>query len=189
MKNKELLKKIGEIVFVALLSVAGIYFLGQRFYQSREIPSEKALTITLDESTLEFDQGRLVATTSTPITDGIMIPATNTFSALVYAPKVIVTDGIFYKKKLHSFSYTSHGPQMLEIAGGCTDVYYTTLIFSVNDDYTKNPSSARYNQAEICPKSKSFDKLIDLSKLNLPEGKYYFFVADQGTNKPWYNPR
>lgn len=189
MDKKALFKKVAEITLVGLLSVLGIYVLADRYYDARTIPSAEDTFSSMEPVTLEFADGRLVATTSEPLTSGVVIPATTDIPPLVYAPKILVAEGTYFKKKLHGFSYTDHGPQMLEIAGKCVDAYYAVLIFSVSDDYTKNPSSAKYNQAQVCPKTKTFDRLIDLSSINLSDGKYYFFVADQGVNTPWYNPR
>ncbi len=86
-------------------------------------------------------------------------------------------------------STNSNQQKFLQIQTQCHDAYYTVLIFSSSDDYRQNPGSAKYNRAFACQKGQEIEHLVDLTGLNLADGKYYYFAADQGDKGSWYNPR
>lgn len=71
----------------------------------------------------------------------------------------------------------------------CADDFYAVLIFSQGDDYRHRSSAAKYNKAFPCQINEEIKHEINLAELNLPPGKYYYFVADQGKEGGWYNPR
>lgn len=86
-----------------------------------------------------------------------------------------------------TFSYPEK--KSLEIKTKCADAYYAILIFSQAEDYRQNPASAKFNKALPCQLGEKIEYQIDLTTLNLTQGKYYYFVADQGKVGNWYNPR
>lgn len=90
--------------------------------------------------------------------------------------------------KFSSFTYTKSKPQTIKIQTKCADDYYAVLIFKSTDDYRQNPASAKFNRAFPCQPGQIITKEIDLSSLNLADGVYYYFVADQGREGGWYNP-
>lgn len=71
----------------------------------------------------------------------------------------------------------------------CADILYTTLIFPAGSDYRYSPRTAVYNTATSCEKGKTIDIFIREAELNIPDGKYYLIVADQGAEGTWYNAR
>ncbi len=180
------LSKISVIIVLATLSITGLVFLGIR-YTSSDVSLDTPIA-TVDSETVVFPQG---TSTVAQAADHVVIPADplSTSGGFVYAPRLLVSEGTYFKKKFYGFTYDSDGPQIFDVAGSCTDAYYAILVFSATDNYADRPTSAKYNQAERCPPSKRFEKTVNLSGLNLPDGKYYFFVADQGTTRSWYNPR
>ncbi len=91
-----------------------------------------------------------------------------------------------------SFSYNpldQNGKKTLDLEIECQDAYYAVLIFNIKDDYRQNSGAARFNQAAPCQIGEKIERSIDLEKLNLSAGKYYYIVADQGLTGSWYNPR
>lgn len=87
------------------------------------------------------------------------------------------------------FSYFDASQKVLPIFGPCRDAYYAVIIYPISVDYRDNPAGARYNTAKPCKKGTTFNEQIDLTALNLADGKYYYIVADQGNEGIWYNPR
>jgi hypothetical protein len=69
--------------------------------------------------------------------------------------------------------------------GSCSLKYFVILGYRNADDYIKNPSNFIYNKAFECKNSKFYYELNDLPR-NLPEGIYYFLVAEQNENSLWY---
>lgn len=88
-----------------------------------------------------------------------------------------------------SFDYESIQGKIISISGTCSDKYYALLVFKENDDYRKDPAKAFFNKAYPCPPAASFSATVDLRDFNLPSGRYYLFVADEGERGSWYNPR
>jgi len=89
--------------------------------------------------------------------------------------------------KFNTFSYPQ--TKSLKTKTLCADTYLTVLIFNLKDDYRQNPGAAKFNSAFPCRKGEEFIKIIDLEKINLSQGKYYYIIADQGSTGSWYNPR
>jgi hypothetical protein len=72
----------------------------------------------------------------------------------------------------------------------CSDKYITILVFPRDTDYRQDPSRAVINKAFECPWQKKFSYEFSFADLkNLPHGRYYGFLADQGEVGLWYNPR
>lgn len=88
-----------------------------------------------------------------------------------------------------SFNYDASVGKIVSVFGTCRDSYYAILVFEEGRDYRKEPSASRYNSAFPCPSGGKFSAEINLKEANLPSGKYYMFVADQGNTGSWYNPR
>ncbi len=92
--------------------------------------------------------------------------------------------------KFHSFVYDQlSSVKTLKIQDECQNAYLTVLIFSKNDDYRIHPASAKFNRAFECSLGQIFSQEINLTSLNLLAGNYYYFLADQGQEGSWYNPR
>lgn len=92
-------------------------------------------------------------------------------------------------EKFKTFFYDSKIGKVIEIAGTCSDFYYTIVVFKSTNDYKTNPAMAKVNNAFECPASHIFKTSLNLRDFNLAAGEYYFFVADQGKTGTWYNPR
>ncbi len=88
-----------------------------------------------------------------------------------------------------SFTYDASVGKKISVSGNCSDEYYILLVFSSAVDYRKNPSAALANKGFECPKSKLFNIEMNLQEINLRNGSYYVFIADQGSKGSWYNPR
>ncbi len=88
-----------------------------------------------------------------------------------------------------SFTYDAKVGKIVSLSGNCSDKYYAVLIFDSSVDYRKDPNAARSNRAFECPATKLFNTEINLKDLNLSNGSYYVFIADQGSTGSWYNPR
>lgn len=88
-----------------------------------------------------------------------------------------------------TFDYDATAGKQIIISGTCTDLYYTILVFTVNNDYRTNPRAAAVNRAFACPATRMFSTELNLADSNLTTGAYYLFVADQGKTGSWYNPR
>ena len=86
------------------------------------------------------------------------------------------------------FDYTGENTN-LTVKNYCTNEFMTILIYPAEEDYRYNPAASRFNRAYACTQKGNVTEVIDLKKLNLPSGKYYYFVADQGKTGAWFNPR
>lgn len=179
---EKILKKSYKILFLSfvILILALVFFLwrGRELYQAIKPSSQFRLTPLSPGFTIESGSG-------SPQFDFDIskLPSPNKFS---------------------SFSYNPSDPnrkKTLELKIECHDAYYTILIFNIKDDYRQNPGAARFNQAAPCPPrlaresgeagqiGEKIKRSIDLEKLNLSTGKYYYIIADQGSTGSWYNPR
>lgn len=88
-----------------------------------------------------------------------------------------------------SFTYDAGTGKQISLSSTCHDKYYAFLIFDSKIDYRKDPGQALSNKAFVCPASGHFTVDINLKDINLQNGTYYLFVADQGATGSWYNPR
>jgi hypothetical protein len=78
------------------------------------------------------------------------------------------------------------GADTIEISGPCTSAYYTILIFANPNDYKDDPSSALYNEANVCTNGSFTQTLSDTDfPPQLSSGTYYLVIANQGTKGPW----
>lgn len=104
---------------------------------------------------------------------------------------IATADSAVFKEpeNFKSFDYDAEKGKVISLAGTCSDAYYAVLVFSSAVDYRKDPAASRYNSAFSCPAARLFKTEMNLKDLNLPTGRYYVFVADQGERGSWYNPR
>ncbi|MFA6407207.1 MAG: hypothetical protein WCV80_00685 [Candidatus Paceibacterota bacterium] len=91
--------------------------------------------------------------------------------------------------RFESFSYDPAVGKEVNFTSTCNDVYYSVLIFSGLDDYKKNPGAAKVNNSFACPTNRIAVIKFNIADFNLPIGRYYVFIADQGKSGTWYNPR
>jgi hypothetical protein len=91
--------------------------------------------------------------------------------------------------RFESFDYDATLGKELDIESTCNDAYYTVLIFSDSTNYKTNPAAAKVNSGHECPANHTVSAKLNLADFNLASGKYYFFLADQGSSGTWYNPR
>lgn len=75
------------------------------------------------------------------------------------------------------------------IRSKCAADYLAVLIFKKNVDYRVYPHAYEYNSAEPCKSGEDVYMEVDISKLNLQRGSYYYFFADQSESESWENPR
>lgn len=80
-------------------------------------------------------------------------------------------------------------PYEITIRDICNDTYYVVLVFQKGVDYRSAPTAAIYNSATPCVKGESVNKQISFEEAGMTTGEYYYFVADQGVEGSWYNPR
>ena len=88
-----------------------------------------------------------------------------------------------------SFKYDASVGKKIVLSGTCHDAYYAFLIFDSKKDYRTDPGAAKSNRAFACPSSHRIVVDMNLQDLNLEDGTYYVFIADQGATGSWYNSR
>lgn len=179
MVGKKLTFAIDAVVVLALIG-AGVWWYGTRGIG-------RMITVTPTPTTQE---SAMAEKKPEPPKEQFVIPMLTATST--YGNEKVTTDQpkkLPEAVKFQSFSYDPAQGKVIAVSGGCTDTYYAVLVFDAKTDYRKDPAAARMNRALECPTNKLFHTEFNLSDFNLPVGSYYFFVADQGTQGSWYNPR
>ncbi len=75
-------------------------------------------------------------------------------------------------------------PSKLIFSGSCSKTFFVILAFGKANDYIDDPGRFIYNKAFSCKNGGYYYELDDLSK-DLPDGVYYFMVAEEGLTGPW----
>jgi hypothetical protein len=79
---------------------------------------------------------------------------------------------------------SGQGSSKIILNGACQKDYFVILVFSRPNDYVEDPSRFIYNKAFPCQNGSYSYELNDLSE-DIPEGTYYFMVAEEGLTGPW----
>lgn len=178
MKNNLLIKKVRKLLVLEITIFVLILIFGYRIYVF--VSSDRAAVL----------DGQPFGISQIPAkVGGDMVLDPNTNIRASHGSGITQNKDSYRAESFRSFKYSALSEQFLEVSGSCKDDYYAILIFRKNDDFIKSAGSAKYNRASSCPASGKFIEKIDLKSINLTEGLYYFFVADQGASGSWYNPR
>ncbi|MCX6756707.1 MAG: hypothetical protein NTW35_00930 [Candidatus Nomurabacteria bacterium] len=170
------------LLILTTLSIFGFYkmFLSQKTYVYTA-PTVLNQNQNIVNSTLE----KPAPVENISIKDTSSSAINNTETIVTSSDTKNLKDSTVFK----SFSYDSTLGKLIALSGTCNDKYYAFLIFDSTIDYRKDPGAAQSNKAFACPSNGKFTVNINLKDLNLQSGKYYIFIADQGSTGSWYNPR
>lgn len=168
------------LLILVTLSIFGFYkmFLSQKTYVY-------TAPVTTNQNQVDSVVQAPVPVENIAIKDLSASDVNNTETIVTSSDTKNLKDSTVFK----SFNYDSTLGKLIALSGTCNDKYYAFLIFDSIIDYRKDPGAAQSNKAFACPSNGKFTVNINLKDLNLQSGKYYIFIADQGSTGSWYNPR
>ncbi len=168
------------LLILVILSIFGFYkmFLSQKTYVY-------TAPVTTNQNQIDSVVQAPVPIENIAIKDLSASDVNNTETIVTSSDTKNLKDSTVFK----SFNYDATLGKLIALSGTCNDKYYAFLIFDSTIDYRKDPGAAQSNKAFACPSNGKFTVNINLKDLNLQSGKYYIFIADQGSTGSWYNPR
>lgn len=167
-------------VVLFLVTIFGIYKI---FFSSQKTGSivtpvtDKEVVVTVVQTPVPVEK----ITITDPV---VTTESKKEIIATIANPKTLKESSVF-----KSFTYDAKLGKQISLSSTCHDKYYAFLIFDSLIDYRKDPGMAQGNKAFECPSSGHFTVDMNLKDINLQNGTYYLFVADQGPTGSWYNPR